>query len=44
MIAVEFEAISEKDQEHIINHIFKKQVKELKRQRNSNEQSEARVD
>ncbi len=44
MIAVEFEAISEKDQERIINHIFKKQAGELKRQRNSNEQSEASPD
>lgn len=32
-IAVEFEAISEKDREHIMHHVFTKQAAEIKKQR-----------
>lgn len=43
-VAVEFESISDKDQERIINHIFKKQAEQIKRKRNGDEQSEDRLE
>ncbi len=38
-IAVEFEAISERDQERLMNHVFKKQAEEIKLQREEQAQN-----